>query len=199
MKMPLITGAIGACLTMMTGCNYNFETKFPYTCNPVKTAISRVEAPSFSVSVQDKRQRSDTKLLGKYPIGPHLVNIVAAQNPPDVIKDAVCKELICQGHTINEGSPVMIQIVLNEMCLTPLFMWSFDMNNNYGVLNADISIVHKGDTIYRGNIQTTLKSSDDGKGGDVREPAASLLYEFIQDMLSDREFIDALTIIKEVK
>jgi uncharacterized lipoprotein YajG len=196
MKMPRITGAIGCCLMMMAGCNDTYETTFLYTCNPAKTAISRIETPSFSVSVQDNRGIRDTKLLGKYPLATGLVNIVATQNPPDVIKDAVCKELMCQGHTINEDSPVKIQIVLNEMCLAALYTWSLDVNNNFGVVNADISIINKGKTIYSTNIQTTLKSSEDGKGGDVRAPASSLLYEFTQDVLSDKDLIDALTTIK---
>jgi hypothetical protein len=193
MKMLKTAIIITFCVTMLAGCTYNWETKFRYDCNATKMAISKIYLPPLSICVQDKRQISDKKILAEYDVVLHHYRTVSDKEPSSAIKEAFCKELMCQGHINNEDSPIRINIVINEICITWLFRWSFNEGSNYGVINADVSILNKGKTIYSTNIITMIKDSEVAYGTNIGTP---LLYEFTQDVLSDREFLNALSTIK---
>lgn len=191
----LIIGASGCGLNKNWNINYN-------PVNLEKSPLNTVQSKSFFLQVEDNRPDNEKGFVGYYvkPIGK---NIYTSELPPkEIIYTAIKKVFVGTGHKIitdekNKTFDLIIVVKLNKFLQDhrPTLTKGDKPNELVGQINADIEIKNaNGDNIiFKKNTNTnTIDPLTSAFAESYEVPYKKTIKQFIDDFISDYEFIEAL-------
>lgn len=124
---------------------------------------------SIAVKVQDCRSIKNKKLLGNA----YSLKFVNSQNLCKIFQDAFELEAQTRGYPLSASSLHVLQIDIEEIC------WGEN-----GLIKASASVLVNKVSIFKDQFITAVP---------LTAKPDDLLYEFVQDILSDRQIVSHLT------
>ena len=177
----VVTGAF------LSGCALTTDrVTLQHTPDPNPPQIAGAKGKRVAAEVKDERTVRDRVSVKKNGYGMEMAPIVASNDVPQFVKQAIEKELANRGFSIGQGGTVANIQLLRFYSDFKVGFWSGD-----AVAEVDMMVAVRG---YTRHVNGLYKKGGVmlASGGNAKEALEAALTDAISKLLNDKAFVDTL-------